>query len=125
MLNYSERKVLRYLQNNQQSKKDFDFKFVDGMYDELGDKVKLTKTLLSLEIDGFISLNKAQVNQEYITTYKTGNEIYSITGISLNEQGLIYDINYKKTILNHFWFSFLLPVAVSVTATICTWLLMK
>ncbi len=125
MLNFSERKVLRYLQNKKQAEKDFDFKFVDGMYDDIGDKVKLTKTLLSLEIDGFISLRKTPAKHEYINSYKTGNEIYSITGIALNEQGLIYDINYKKTVLNHLWFSFLLPVAVSITSAICTWLLMK
>lgn len=125
MLNFSERRVLKYLQNKKQHEDSFNFRFIDSMYDEIGDKVNLTKTLLSLELSGFISLKKLPVQHEYITTYKTGNEIYSIEGVTLNEQGLIYDVNYKKNIVNHFWFSFLLPVAVSVTATICTWLLMK
>lgn len=124
MLNYNERKVLRYLQKENKAHTTLNFSFVDKMYDELGLQ-DLTKTLLSLELNGFISLKKTPVSREYISTFKNGNMIFAINGVVLNEEGLIYEIKYKKALTSHFWFSFFLPTLVSVTATFITYLLMK
>lgn len=124
MLNYHERKVLRYLQKENKNRTTCNFKFIDKMYDDLGQQ-NLTKTLLSLELNGFISLKKTPVEREYISTFKNGNMIFAINGVILNEEGLIYDVKYKKALTSHFWFSFFLPTMVSVTATLITYLLMK
>jgi len=127
MLNFSERKVLKYLQkkNTELSDKNFNFKFVDAMYYELGNNIELTKVLLSLELGGYITLVKEPVNYEYVSTYKNGNENLMISGITLKEEGLIYDVKYRKSLFNNFWFSFMLPVLVSICTTLFTWLLMK
>jgi len=123
MLNYHERKVLKYLQTKSHEHSIFNFKFINKMYDDFGGN--LTKTLLSLEAGGFISLKKVPAQCEYISTYKTGNMIFAISGVVLNEEGLIYEIKYKKSLTSHFWFSFFLPTMVSVVATLITCLLIK
>ena len=123
MLNYNERKVLRYLQNENSENSELNTKFVDKMYDYFGEQ--LTKTLLSLELNGYISLKKSPARREYFSTYKNGNMIFAISGVTLNEEGLIYEVKYKQALVSRLWFSFLLPTMVSVTATLLTWLLMK
>ncbi len=127
MLNFNERKVLKYLQkkNIELSDKNFNFKFVDAMYYELGGNINLTKVLLSLELGGYLTLSKQSVAYEYVSTYKNGNENLMINGITLKEEGLIYDVKYRKSLFNNFWFSFVLPVLVSISTTLFTWLLMK
>lgn len=127
MLNFNERKVLKYLQkkNIELSDKNFNFKFVDAMYYELGGNINLTKVLLSLELGGYLTLSKQPVAYGYVSTYKNGNENLMINGITLKEEGLIYDVKYRKSLFSNFWFSFVLPVLVSICTTLFTWLLMK
>lgn len=127
MLNSCERKVLKYLQrkNDENRDKVFGFRFVDHMFEELGDGTRLIKTLLSLELSGYITLHKTPAKFEYATSYKSGDKILAIRSVELNEEGLIYDVKYKKNIMSHFFFSFFVPVFVSVTASVITWVLLR
>ncbi len=125
MLNRNERKVLRYLQRKNECYNLQSFKFIDKMYDELDPSLNVTQILLSLEKLGYIQLNKKAVNFDYVTTFKSGTTNMSIVGITVKEEGLIYDLNHKKILLKHMWLSFLLPIIASITATLCTWLITR